>query len=127
MNIKISTRFALTLIVLLAVAFGLIFWMVGKINIKEPGKPIIINNKKTETKTTKDDSCIPKAYQGEVSIKVWLTESNENIQEKLVSVAKDDIEKLPNFLNSAAISSSPIARNLSSNVSISLITLSMLI
>ncbi len=85
MNKKISTSFAI-LVILLVASFATFVFREGSRNLNSGSSfPKVKNRDEAE-------KCSRRAYDGEVKIRVWNT--NEN-GENLLQVAEDDLEKLP--------------------------------
>lgn len=86
MNPKLSTTFAVVIILLIA---GILTWifLVGNNSIfrQEPESVPITQNQK--------EQCSKRAYDGEAKIRVWNHESESD--ETIINIVEEDLEKLP--------------------------------
>jgi len=90
MNKKISTEFALTVILILAIFFGITFWVIGKkIDIQESYPFLTISEKKT---VSQPEKCQIKAYASKgKKIKLWMDENKD------INIANEYLKVLPNY------------------------------
>jgi len=87
MNKKISTAFAIAVIILIAGVFTLIFTK----SDQDFGPGTYVQSKAGDKKVEKTD-CSKRAYDGEVKIKGWYVKDGESW---VLQISDSDLEKLP--------------------------------